>query len=106
LGRKYNELHEKLDSLGVWYAMHVDNDKYKSARGVVDYKKVYSVSDGKGSVKVWAIILDEKTSIIKEIVINYRHDSKEQVTDSRNLKGYSDFHVGLYSSDFVFQLKK
>lgn len=106
LGKKYGDFHKKLDSLGVWYALHIDNDKYKEARGVVDFKKMYSISDGKGSVKVWAVILDQKTNIIKEIVINYDHHSREQVEDSRKLKGYTAFHVGLYSSDFVFQLKK
>ena len=106
LGKKYGQMHKTLDSLGVWYALHIDNDKYKEARGVVDFKKMYSVADGKGSVKVWAVILDQKTTVVQEIVINYRHDSRQQVEDSRRLKGYTDFHVGLYSSDFVFQLKK
>lgn len=106
LGKKYGSFHKTLDSLGVWYALHLDNDKYKSARGVVDFKKMYSVSDGKGSVKVWAVILDQKTNIVNEIVINYRHDSREQVEDSRKLKNFTAFHVGLYSTDFVFQIKK
>ncbi|HYI76384.1 MAG TPA: hypothetical protein VEW65_02110 [Chryseolinea sp.] len=105
LGKKYGQLHKTLDSLGVWYALHLDNDKHKSARGVVDFKKMYSISDGKGSVKVWAVILNQNTNVVDEIVINYRHDSKEQVEDSRRLKDFTDFHVGLYSTDFVFQWK-
>jgi hypothetical protein len=106
LGKKYGNLHKTLDSLGVWYALHLDNDKYKEARGVVDFKKMYSISDGNGSVKVWAVILDQKTSIVNEIVINYQHHSRQQVEDSRRLKNFTALHVGLYSTDFVFQLKK
>jgi hypothetical protein len=106
LGKKYGNLHKTLDSLGVWYALHLDNDKYKEARGVKDFKKMYSIADGKGTVKVWAIILNENTNIVIEEVINYRHDSRQQVEDSRRIKDFTAFHVGLYSTDIVFQLKK
>lgn len=106
LGKKYGNLHKTLDSLGVWYALHLDNDKYKEARGVKDFKKMYSIADGKGTVKVWAVILNENTNIVIEEVINYRHDSRDQVEDARRMKDFTAFHVGLYSTDIVFQLKK
>lgn len=60
LEKNYSKMHKSLDSLGVWYVLHRDNDKHKSARGIVDTKKMYSISDGKGSVKVWAILLDNR----------------------------------------------
>jgi hypothetical protein len=105
IGRNYNELHKVLDSLKVWYAMHQDNDLEKGERGVVDRKKVYSVSDGKGTVKVYIFILDKVTQVIDEIVINFRHDNRQHVEDSRQIRNPSDFHVGLYSTDIVFKKK-
>jgi hypothetical protein len=106
LGKKYPHLHKALDSLAVWYVLHIDNDQQKAARGVPDVKKIYSISDGKGSVKVWAYVLNKTSNEIDEIVINYRHDSRQQVEDSRKLRDYTDFHVGLYSTDYVFKRKK
>ena len=106
LGRSYPQLHKSLDSLGVWYAFHVDNDQGKSQRGVVDAKKVYSISDGKESTKVWVFVLNKTTNVVDEIVINYRHDSRQQVEDARRLRDFTDFHVGLYSTDYVFKRKK
>lgn len=106
IGKSYPRVHSVLDSLGIWYALHIDNDNEKSQRGVPDRKKIFSISDGKGVVKVWAFVLDTSGNIVDEIVINYRHDSRQQVEDSRKLKGFADFHVGLYSSDFVFKKRK
>ena len=106
LGRAYPQLHKSLDSLGVWYAFHVDNDQSKSQRGVVDAKKVYSISDGNGSTKVWVFVLNKTTNVVDEIVVNYRHDSRQQVEDSRRLRDFTDFHVGLYSTDYVFRRRK
>src|SRR5688500_5159165 len=68
-------------------------------------KKCIRFLTGREVVKVWAVILNQNTNVVDEIVINYRHDSKEQVEDSRRLKDFTDFHVGLYSTDFVFQWK-
>lgn len=106
LGRKYGQLHKTLDSLGVWYTLHLDNDKLKDKRGVVDNKKMYSIEDGDGTVKVWAYIVDQVTRDVVEIVINYRHDSRAQIEDSRRLRNFTAFHVGLYSTDFVYMVKK
>ena len=105
LGKKYPTFHKALDSLGVWYTLHVDNDQDKSSRGVIDRKRMYSIADGKGTVKVWAIILDAK-GVIEEIVINVQHHSRQQLEDARRFANYTDFHVGLYSTDYVFKRKK
>jgi hypothetical protein len=105
LGKNYSKMHKSLDSLGVWYAMHQDNDQQKTSGKIPDTKKIYSISDSKGSTKVWAVVLS-KTGLIEELVLNFRHDSRQQVEDSRRLKDFTDFHVGLYSTDFVFKKKK
>jgi hypothetical protein len=104
LGRNHYFINKALDSLQVWYHAHQNNRQVKN----LDFKKVYSISDGKGSVKVYAFVLskDDGGKNIEEIVINYRHDSKEQIEDSKKVKSYSDYHVGLYSTDFVFKRKK
>lgn len=96
LGKEYYEVNPVLDSLGVWYHAHYP-EKIKS------YVKVYSIADGEGTVKLFTLKLNEMKVI--EIVINYRHDSMEQVEDMSKLKNQSSFHVGKYSTDMVFKLK-
>lgn len=105
LGKDYAQFHKTLDSLKVWWVLHLDNDTHKAKRGIVDNKKMYSIADGKGSVKVWAVILDQNTRKVNEMVINYRHDSREQIEDSRKMKDFTALHVGLYSTDIVFMRK-
>jgi hypothetical protein len=72
---------------------------------VIDRKKMYSIADSKGTVKVWAVTLDAK-GVIEEIVINVQHHSRQQLEDARRFTNYADFHVGLYSTDYVFKRKK
>lgn len=69
-------------------------------------KKVYSIENGTGSTKVFVFVLDNPGGkYVQEIVINYRHDIRQHVEDSRAIKGFTDFHVGLYATDFVFKKK-
>lgn len=44
--------------------------------------------------------------IVNEIIINFRHDSREQVEASLKITDADDYHVGNYSTDLVFKLKK
>lgn len=96
LGKKYFEVNAKLDSLDVWYHAHYP-EKIK------ENIKVYSIADGDGTVKLFTLKLDD--GIIDEIVINYRHDDREQVEDASSVKSQTGFHVGKYSTDMVFTLK-
>ena len=96
LGKQYYEVNTKLDSLGIWYHAHYPEN-------IKSFVKVYSIADSEGTVKLFTLNLDENT--IEEIVINYRHDSREQIEDLMKLTSQSSFHVGKYSTDMVF-LKK
>ena len=97
LGKKYYEVNPKLDSLGVWYHAHIQ-DKFK------EEIRVYSISDGDGTVKLF--VLKIYFGIIKEIIINYRHDSREQIEDAMKITKQTGFHIGKYSTDMVFKYKK
>ncbi len=96
LGKKFYEINPQLDSLGVWYHTHFP-EKIK------ENIKVYSIADGDGTVKLFKIKI--QLNIIYEIVINYRHDSREQIEDAEKIKNASSFHVGTYSTDMVFKLE-
>lgn len=98
LGKNFFEIPTKLDSLGVWYHIHMPEN-------IKEDKKVYSISDSKGSVKVYTFKLYDG-KIIEEIIINFRHDSREQVEDATKVVGQSGYHVGHYSTDIVFTWKK
>jgi hypothetical protein len=98
LGKNFFTITTKLDSLGVWYHMHLPED-------IKEDQKVCSISDSKGSVKVYTFKL-YNGKIVEEIKINFRHDSREQVEDAMNVEGSSGFHVGHYSTDIVFIWKK
>lgn len=100
LGKNYFEMHKSLDALGVWYHLHMDFNKLKS--GKTDTKKVYSIADGKGNVRVWSIKLNQ-SNIVDEIIINYRHDSKVDVEAIGESSRHASFHVGMYSTDISFQ---
>ena len=66
--------------------------------------RVYSIADGDGTVKVFTMSI--VAGIIKEVKINYRHDSKEQIEDAMKISTQSGFNVGHYSTDMVFKYKK
>jgi hypothetical protein len=102
LGKSYFNLNKTLDSLGVWYYMHLDVEK--SSTGKQDLKKIYSIEDGFKSTKVYSFKLNIK-NIIDEIIVNFRHDVKEDAVEIGTITTHSDFHVGIYSTDFVFRKK-
>ena len=105
LGKNYAQVNTILDSLGVWYHLHTTTLSGQSQPE--DMKigaKFYSISDGKGSVKVYVLRLYEE-KMIDKITINFRHDSKEQVEDAMRIRGQTDFHVGTYSTDIWFKGK-
>ncbi|MDP2722196.1 MAG: hypothetical protein Q8O72_05525 [Bacteroidales bacterium] len=97
IGKHFYEINSKLDSLGVWYCPHYPEN-------ISELQKVFSIADRKGSVKLFTLSLFE--TIIDEITINYRHDSREQCEDFLKITGQTSFHVGKYSSDMVFKRKK
>jgi len=96
LGKKYYEINSQLDSLGVWYHVHYPER-------IKENVKVYSIADGDGTVKLFVIKLDMST--VNEVIINYRHDSREQIEDAMRVTTQSDVHVGKYSTDLIFKLK-
>lgn len=98
LGKKYFEVNSKLDSLGVWYHNHLQ-EKFK------DDVRIYSIADGDGTVKLFTLKVNQG-GMITEIVINYRHDSREQIEDAMKITTQTDFHIGKYSTDMVFKYKK
>lgn len=104
LGQPYAQANAILSKMKVWYHHH-----YKDTRNVAgeDTKaKFYSIEDGDGVTKVWAIHYD-KAMVINEIVINYRHDDKRQVESLQKVAAMaSDHHIGTYSTDLVFKLKR
>lgn len=103
LGKNAFAINKTLDSLKVWYYQHYDTQQ--GATGVRDLKKHYSIANSEGSVKLFSFSSSEK-NIIKEITVNYRHDSKDQVEDLKKIKNFVDIHVGIYSSDATFKAKK
>lgn len=106
LGKTYYQVNKTLDSLGVWYHLHIPTLGGQSQpEDVKTDAKFYSISDSKGSVKVYILKLD-KEKRINEIVINFRHDSREQIEDAMSIRGQTDFHVGTYSTDVWFKRKK
>jgi hypothetical protein len=103
IGRSYFRMHKTLDSLRVWYHLHMDVEKIAIGKG--DPKKVYSISDGKGNVKVYSVKLNSN-NIIDEIIINFRHDKKEDVLLISSMNDHAGFHVGIFSTDIVFKRRK
>jgi hypothetical protein len=103
VGKSYFRMHKALDSLGVWYHLHMDVEKVNLGKS--DSKKIYSVADGKGNVKVYSIKLSS-SNIVDEIIINFRHDKKEDVLAISAMNNHSGFHVGIFSTDIVFKKGK
>lgn len=98
LGKAEYQVNPILDSLGVWYARHVVESEERLSR-------VFSIADGDGTVKVWTLKLNKSGSRFDKVVINYRHDDREQVEDRNKVTGSSGLHVGKYSTDIHFSLK-
>ena len=79
------KLNKTLDSLGVWYYSHAQH---------------YSIADVNGTVKLYRFEIEG--SIFKRIIINYRHDNIEQPEDLKQIQGYSEKRIGIYSTDVFF----
>src|SRR4051812_18320875 len=69
LGKNYYRTNPTLDSLGVWYHYQPFKNKQPDKHGDLR-SRVFSIADGKGSVKVYFLKLNDK-KFIDEIVINY-----------------------------------
>ncbi|MCK5169917.1 MAG: hypothetical protein KAQ75_08560 [Bacteroidales bacterium] len=98
LNKDYYNVNNTLDSLGVWYKLHVIRDFTENKQ------RIYSISDGKGCVKVYTLKLD--LTKVHQITINFRHDSREQIEDVMRISGHSGSNVGKYSTDMIFTYKK
>jgi hypothetical protein len=96
LGKKYYDINSQLDSMGVWYHVHYPER-------IKENVKVYSIADGDGTVKLFIMKLN--MSVVNEVIINYRHDSREQIEDAMKVITQSDIHVGKFSTDLVFKPK-
>jgi len=100
LGRYHYEIPKILDSLGVWNHAHLVEKVEKS-------KRWYSIADGNGVVKVFKFnLISESGFIVEEVIVNYRHDSREQIEAMNKISDADNLHVGTYSTDLVFRLKK
>jgi hypothetical protein len=103
LGSKFDDLPNKMKDAGVWMYNH--GRATNSAPGTDARERILSVQNGEGHTKVW-VIKYNKEGIINEIRINFRHDDRGQVEDCAQMKGYTEFHVGVGSTDAFFKLKK
>lgn len=100
IGRYFYEIPKILDSLNVWHHAHQVEKVAKSVRW-------YSIQDGQKVVSVYKFNLNSDAGyIVNEIIINFRHDSREQVEASLKITDADDYHVGNYATDLVFKLKK
>ncbi|MEO8146858.1 MAG: hypothetical protein ABI723_04425 [Bacteroidia bacterium] len=99
LGHPHYEISHILDSLKVWYHLHIIADENREIRWL-------SIADGNGVVKVFKIKLDKDDNYkMKEVIINYRHDSREQVENSLQISDATGYHVGYYSTELFFKYK-
>jgi hypothetical protein len=96
LGKQYYEVNPNLDTLGIWYHAHYPEN-------IKSYVKVYSIADGDGTVKLFTLKLDE--NVIEEIIINYQHDSREQIEDFTKITSQTSHHVEKYSTDMLFKVE-
>lgn len=104
LGKNLYKANHILDSLGVWYYHHFHENKIVS--GQETRPKIYSISNGEGSVKVYIFKVHPDKKYIDEITINFRHDSKEQVEDLKKMWTPDEYHVGTYSTDLTFKIRR
>lgn len=100
LGKSYYKMNATLDSLGVWYAFHILRSDVKGFQA----DKVYSIANSQGSVKVYIIEMNDEKRI-REVMINFRHDSREQVEDAKAMPPPDSYKNGYYSTDMVYRWK-
>ena len=92
-----------MKAVGIWSHYHFRDTETTSGSDPKD--KFMSIQNGLGHTKVW-IIDYNKDNVITEIRINCRHDDRGQVEDIEQMKDFDDHHVGVFSTDFIFRLKR
>lgn len=100
LGRKIYEINASLDSIGVWHYKHKPHDLLKRTI-------VISIEDAGGTTYLFKAILssnDRELQKINEVVINFRHDSRQHIEALNSISGYDSFHVGINSTDIFYRL--
>jgi len=94
LGKNYLEISQTLDTLGVWYYYHGDENCSLTieTNGIAKcfYFHYYYTNQNFGK--------------IYKIVINYRHDSRSQIEELKKIKKLGNVEVGKFSTDVVFKL--
>ena len=103
LGEKFINVPNKLKAANVWNHYHFRNTQ--ATDGTDSKDKFMSIQNGAGHTKVW-ILGYNKENVVTEIKINCRHDDRGQVEDIEKMVGYSDYHVGVFSTDYIFRFKK
>ncbi len=104
MGKSFFNLNKTLDSLGVWY--HHNFHENKSVSGQETKAKIFSISNSNGVVKVYMIHLHPEKKHITEIVVNFRHDSRPHIEDLIKMAPANEYHVGTYSTDLTYKLKR
>lgn len=102
LGQNIYAINPALDKLGIWYSFHFKDNK--NVKGEEVRPKIYSIANSEGRTKVYIIRFTKELSV-NEIIINYRHDDRNQVEDLKRMPTADEFHVGTYSTDLVYRLK-
>ena len=99
LGIEYYQINDKLNTLGVWYKMHMINN----IKIVEQEVKVYSIESSNGTVKLYKMEL--KGGKVSVVIVNYRHDNKQHIVDMMESIDHDDSHVGVYSTDLIYKYK-
>jgi hypothetical protein len=103
LGKKTYEIGKVLTELGVWFHFHFQEDKID--KGEEKYPKIYSIANSEGHAKVY-IVRNTVDQTVYEVMINFRHDDRSQVTDLEKISTPDEYHVGTYSTDVIYRLKQ
>lgn len=104
LGKRIFEVGPALDSLGIWHYKHNQHniDKESIVLTVEDENGVSYFVKAKLDVKAY----DFMNSDINSIIVNFGHDNSNQIKALNKLSGYDEFHVGIRSTDVIYNLKK
>jgi putative heme degradation protein len=103
LGKKTYEVSGALKDLGVWFHFHFMENRVD--KGEEKYPKIYSIADSHGHAKVY-LLRNTADQVIYEVMINFRHDDQAQVMDLEKISTPDEYHVGTYSTDVIYRLKK
>ena len=104
LGKKLYEINSTLDSLGVWYHVHMQtspSEKYK----------ILTVEDYTGTsffakLFIYQAPYNPANQYVKQITINLRHDNSAQIKSLNELEGYHSNNVGVRSTDVYYTIAK